>query len=267
MTKNAKQNETAEAPGNDPGGADRPCRSKLFLPLGRGSRGKTLLSRYVIEQALLAGRAPVVADADRTNPTLGKYFQDVASPPSAEDADVVAFLEALIERQADQHFDLVLDLGGGDLVLKRAAHDMDFQHWLPELGIDAVAVHLLGPSADDLSYLQSLEEGRLLAPPATILVLNEAAVLPDVTAHAAFAAAVSAHPIVTATVERGARIVSMPRLQTAPAIEAAQMLFHQGAANKAPAGQKPLGVWKAQQTTVWLRQMKENFSPVAHWLP
>jgi hypothetical protein len=40
--------------------------------------------------------------------------------------------------------------------------------------IQPVAVHLIGADRDDLTYLRDVEEGRVVAPKATILVLNEA---------------------------------------------------------------------------------------------
>ena len=240
---------------------------KLFLPLGRGARGKTLLSRWVVEEAQEAGRMPVVADADRTNQTLARFFEGVLSPNTADEADVTNFIAGLIEAQATQRFDLVLDLGGGDLILKRLAREMDLGAWLPSLGIEPVVAHLLGPSADDLSYLQSVEDGGLLAPPATLLVLNEVAAPPGRTAHTAFAATIEAHPILTATVARGAQIVAMPRLEPACEIETRGMSFLQAAENRAPAGRQPLGLWKSQQASLWRRRMAVAFTSVRSWLP
>jgi hypothetical protein len=43
---------------------------RLVVPLGRGSRGKTVFVRWAAERALSEGRAPVLADADRTNQEL-----------------------------------------------------------------------------------------------------------------------------------------------------------------------------------------------------
>ncbi len=262
------KNIRAEAqPDDAPASNPLPVRARLVLPLGRGGRGKTTLTRWMVERAQRAGRSPVVADADRNNATLGRFFDGVLSPPSADDRDVMDFVARLVEAQAERRFDAVLDLGGGDLTLKRLAAEMSLASWLPTLGIDIVAVHLLGPSADDLAYLQAVEDGGLLAPPSTVLVLNEAAVPPGRTAAAAFGEAVETHPILTATVARGAMVVAMPRLGPAPDIEAAGLPYWAAAANQGINNRPGLGLWRAQQCTMWLRAMEVAFAPVAEWLP
>ena len=62
---------------------DVEIRPKLILLLGRGSRGKTLLARWMIDRAANAGRTIVAADGDRTNRTLARYFVHAVSPASA----------------------------------------------------------------------------------------------------------------------------------------------------------------------------------------
>jgi hypothetical protein len=48
---------------------------QFIVPLGRGARGKSWWARWAIERAQSQGREIVVADADRTNPTLSSYFE------------------------------------------------------------------------------------------------------------------------------------------------------------------------------------------------
>ncbi len=67
--KNAKPSSSAAA--NPKPEASTP---KLILPVGRGSRGKTFLARWLIDRAQMQGREIVVADADSTNPSLGGYL-------------------------------------------------------------------------------------------------------------------------------------------------------------------------------------------------
>lgn len=240
---------------------------KLILPMGRGSRGKTLLSRWMIDRAANAGRTLTVADGDRTNQTLARYFPHAVSPPSADDADVRPWMADLVETTILTRRDTLLDLGGGDLLLKATARDMDLLPWLTSLGVDIVPVHLLGPSIDDAAYLQSVEEGGLLASPATILVLNEGVVPPGRSAHAAFSETVQTMPIFAATVGRGARLVSMPRLEPASELEESGLPFLSAAEGLAHPGGRPLGPWKRQQVSLWLRRMEASFASVAEWLP
>ena len=242
-------------------------RPRLVLPMGRGSRGKTLLARWAIGRAENAGRSPVIADGDRTNQTLARYFPRAVSPPSADDGDVRTWIAGLVEAQLAERHDIVLDLGGGDLVLKGLARELDLLSWLGSLGIDVVPVHLLGSSIDDAAYLQSCEDGGLLASPTTALVLNEGTLPPGRSAHAAFAETIQTMPVFAATIARGARLVAMPRLEPALDLEEGGIPFHLAAQGLASAGVRPLGPWKAQQTSIWLRRMEANFAPIAEWLP
>ena len=152
-------------PDHAPASDFQPARARLVLPLGRGGRGKTTLTRWMVERAHRAGRSPVVADADRNNATLSRFFGGVLSPPSADDRDVTEFVARLVEAQVERRFDAVLDLGGGDLTLKRLAAEMELATWLPTLGVDLVAIHLLGPSADDLSLPAGRRGWRAPGPP------------------------------------------------------------------------------------------------------
>lgn len=242
-------------------------RPKLVLLLGRGSRGKTLLARWMLGRAEDAGREVLAGDGDRTNQTLARSYRLTTSPPSADDAEVRAWVAGLVEAQLQDRFNLVLDMGGGDLTLKALAREMELLPWLTALGIDLVPVHVIGPSSDDVAYLQSVEEDGLLAAPCTALVLNEGVVPIGRSPHAAFSESVQAHPIFAATVGRGARIVAMPRLEPAPELEERGIPFGRAAQGLAPPGAVPLGPWKAQQTVLWLRRMEERFASVAEWLP
>jgi len=242
--------------------------TKLLVPLGRGTRGKTFFARWAIEQAFGDGNAPVVADIDRTNQTLARFFDGVLTPASADDADVVEFIAGVIEAQAVRRFDLVLDFGAGDLILKRLAKDMNLVKWLPTLGIRPVAIHVLGPNSDDLAYLEAMEEGGLFAPEATVVVLNEGVVPAGRSAHSAFAATINEHPSLAKTLERGAKLAVMPRLEPAAEIDAQGISFLDTAENRGSRkGTLPLGLWRAQQVALWRRHMAEAFAPVRHWLP
>ncbi|WP_311276767.1 hypothetical protein [Methylobacterium sp. WCS2018Hpa-22] len=265
-TKAARLDEPSPEPSPERSLAPE-SRPRLILPMGRGSRGKTLVSRWMIDRAMNAGRTPVIADGDRTNQTLARYFPDAVSPPSADDADVRGWIAGLVEAQIAGRHDTILDLGGGDLTMKALAREMDLLSWLTSLGVDVVPVHLLGPSIDDAAYLQSVEAGGLLASPKTILVLNEGTIAPGRSAHAAFSETVQTMPIFAATVGRGARLVSMPRLECAPDLEEGSLPFLLATQGYGQPGGRALGPWKAQQVVIWLRRMEASFAPVADWLP
>lgn len=239
----------------------------LIVTLGRGARGKTFWTRWTVERAQSQGREVVVADADRTNATLSAYFQDVVSPPSADDRDVREWLNAFLEQQIERRFTAVLDLGGGDLILKRVARELRLVEFLGQYGIRPVAVHLLGADQDDLAYLQDVETGGVFAPDATILILNEALVPLHRTPVTAFRETVQSHPILAQTLTRGAKLVTLPRLEPASDIDLRRLTFAGAEAGEIGQGPGPLGPLKRQQVALWRRAMETAFAPVAEWLP
>lgn len=221
--------------------------AKLVVPLGRGSRGKTFWARWAIERAQRAGRAIVVADADRTNPTLSNYFQQVMRPQTADDRDVKSWFEQVIEQQIEEKFSALIDFGGGDLVLKSTGRELHLASFLENYNIQAVAVHLIGPDPDDLSFLRDMENGAF-APEATILVLNESLVPAHLTPATAFEDTVMRHPILLKAVERGAKLVFMPQLKCAGAIDQRRLSFASAEAGQVRPGQAQIGPIDRQRT-------------------
>jgi hypothetical protein len=244
-----------------------PSMQLAVYPLGRGAHGKTWLTRWMADRALSHGREIVIADADRTNATLSGYFANVVTPPSADERDMREWVGVFAERQINEKFNAIIDFGGGDLVLKRVAAEMDLVEFLTRHGIFPVAIHLIGPDPDDLAYLRDVEAGGIFAPPATILVLNEALVPAYRTPLQAFEKTVLKHPILTEAVDRGAKLISMPRLEPALEVDLRRLTFSAAEAGKTKEGQDPIGPWKRQQIAMWLRDMERAFEPVAHWLP
>jgi len=241
-------------------------RPKLFVPLGRGNTGKTVLLRWVAERANNAGCFPAIADADRTNQTLSSYFDGVISPESADDLDMKEWLDALLEKQIESKMTVLLDLGGGDLVLKQHAAEMELVHFMHKHGVDVVAAHLIGPNLDDLAYLQSVEQGGTFAPERTILVLNEGLISGARSERGAFEPIVQ-HRIFRDVVARGAKVVRMPRLGCLHEVENRRLSFAAAEAGQTKRELPPLGLTNRQRVAIWLRDMNAAFEPVADWLP
>jgi hypothetical protein len=239
---------------------------KLVAPLGRGARGKSTLLKWMVERAQGQGRDVVVADVDRTNPSLSHFFDGVVSPPSADDRDVKEFLVEFIEQQIEKKFTAALDLGGGDLILKQIARETQLVPFLRQHHIMPVAIHVLGTDIDDLNYLHEVEQDEIFAPAATIVVLNEGTVPPHRTAARAFES-ICLHPILTKVLQRGAKLVRMPRLEPAGDVDRLRLSFAAAEEGLADDGKTVLGPFARQQTAIWRRQMEEAFASVAAWLP
>lgn len=246
-------------------GADAP--PVLALLFGRGGRGKTALARFLIERAHLHGRAVVVGDADRNNRTLSTYYEGVLSPPSVDDRDVLGWLEQLIDAQIAGRFSAILDFGGGDLVLKRAAREWQLPRILAENGVCLLAIHLLGADPEDLSILAELERDGLIAPERTALILNEALVPPHLSTATAFEESVRTQPVLRAALERGAQLLVMPRLAPMGEIERRRIGFAAAAEGQTGRDLPPLGPVRSHLTRMWLEQMEAVVTPIAGWLP
>ena len=243
-----------------------PGRPKLVFPLGRGGRGKTWWTRWAVERAQEAGRPVAVADADRTNATLSAYFSGVHVPPGADDADMRDWFAAFCEQLIERRLTAMLDLGGGDLLLKRLAREIGLVSFLESHDVQPVAIHLLGPDRDDLAYLHDLETDQLFAPEATLLVLNEALLPAGRSVKAAFGAVLD-NPIFEGAIARGAKSVWMPRLVPAHEVDDRRLTFAAAEASQVKDGQAPIGPWNRQLIANWRRTMEANFAPVAAWLP
>lgn len=245
---------------------------KLVVLLGRGRVGKSTLGMWMAERARLEGRSLIIADIDRTVATLPAFFGDVSQPDSGEDDDVSGWLNALFETQIEKRSTILLDTGGGDTLFGRYAKAFGLSQLLESAGVEAVAVHVMGPSRDDLTVLRDCEESGDFAPERVILVRNAAQVQGSRSADAAFKEVVS-HKVYRQAVERGAREVLMPRLDNMNRLVAANALFNQAATDNAlkvvatNGARDPFGLFNRRLVWLWLKAMTENFEPVAGWLP
>lgn len=239
------------------------CTSSLVFPLGRGAHGKTFWTRWLIEELRNRGADVTVVDADRTNATLSEFFPDVLTPLSAEDADVEDCLRSLTEGMMERPRTAVMDFGANDLTLKRVSRKLGgFDAYLAGGGIRGVAVHFFGPDRDDLAYLRDME-GGVFAPPATLLVLNEA-LLPEGASNRLFDPVID-DPIFRAAVGRGAVPVFMPRLDAAREVNRHRLGFAAAAAGTPGPDGTRIGPWNRSLINAWRGTMAANHQPVMGW--
>jgi hypothetical protein len=175
-------------------------------------------------------------------------------------------LNGVLEQQIENRFSLFLDLGGGDLILKEHARDLELADLCGRFGIDPVAVHFLGGDLDDLAYLRDIERSNVFTPERTVVVLNEGILPPGRPPARAFAA-IQAHEVYRDVVARGARIVVMPRLACMAEVDRRRLMFEDAEASRVKPGQDRIGPINRQMIAIWLRQMNTAFADVADWLP
>lgn len=238
---------------------------KLILALVRGKTGKSTFVRWAAERAIERGAEPVIADADRTNATLAAFFENVERPPGAEDDEVRLWLNSFVDRQIEDRFTAFLDLGGGDLVLKTWARDLDLAPFLGSHGVIPVAFHFLGCDLDDLTYLRDIETVVKFQPAATAIVLNEGMVPPGRAVLTAFEPIIN-HEIFRDAVKRGARVMRMPRLACMHEIDRRRLSFQDAEAGAVKPGQERIGPVNRQLISLWRKEMEASFAPVVAWI-
>lgn len=234
---------------------------------GRGGTGKSTHARLHAEWIERSGLPLKIADLDRTNATLTAFYPNlVATPRTADDKDVMTFLENILENQIEEKYNLILDFGGGDLILKNLAIRLDLVEFFREYSIEPVLFHHLGADIDYLSYLTSLEEDGLFRPKRTIVVLNEFIKPSSQSVASAFETIMHSKQLAD-ILARGARMISLPDLLPAPDIDRKRLRFYKALENRQSVDIPPLSPIKRQMLMQWLRTVAERFRAANDDLP
>jgi hypothetical protein len=246
-------------------------KPKVWLVIGPGRSGKTMLLRWAFEMTANRGDVSTIwAAADPQNRSLGNYVEDVAEPPTNDGAQTARWLEDLLRHTMATKTSAMVDLGGGDTSLHKLlsivptlADDID------SAGVVPVAVYAIGPRIDDLASLASFEAIGF-RPKATALVLNEGLADPSMHREDAFARVLN-HSAYRAALTRGAVEVWLPRLDQAVAqdIEAKRIGFLQARDAISPQHRRvtPLGPFDRAHVRKWLEALATELAPVQSWLP
>lgn len=198
-------------------------RPRIVTALGKQTRGKSLLLHWYVERGSATRTRPLtIIDADPHNQTLGRHFDGVVTPGSTALEDRRVFLEQAIRDQRDAAragtpYDVVADVGGGDLLLARLAQEIRFTETIDRSGIDLVAFYMLGTNVGDLEYFQTLDDAGF-HPKNIALVFNAGLVSGDRSPAKAFDIMLNA-PLVRKLTTSGAIPLFMPAL-TSDCVEA-----------------------------------------------
>lgn len=244
-------------------GVDLSGRPKIIMTAGRGKTGKTLFLRWAVEMAQRSGKSPLLADIDPTNATFSTYFEQVARPDTVDQAAVRDWLQEFMEFAINGQHTAIIDLGGGDTVLRSLAGELPgFDTMIEAAGLSMVMFYLVGPHPEDLTPAATL--GALgFRPRARAIVLNEGVAPVGQPFDQAFARVLASnvHREETAA---GALSLRMPRLHAADAVEARTASF---VAARDGQTEPPLGVFNRSRVGNWLRAMDEQFAGVQSWMP
>ena len=245
-------------------------RPILIIVVGRQRVGKTTLLNTTVQFIRTHGGEVVVWNADKLNRTysLSKFSEGVLEPTSADAEDVKAWLEGRFIHLIQHRYDAVLDIGGGDTPLARLVEEVPIVRTLERRGIRVLLVHVLGTEMADLDYLERFLSENLLAPEATLVVLNDGLVLTGRSAHFAFAT-VKQHPALLKAVQNRAKVVLMPKLSCMSQVTDRGLSFADAMNGVDKPGSAPLSFFDQERVAVWWeRDLPPFFASIPPlWLP
>ena len=244
-------------------GLDLSGRAKILFVIGRGKTGKTTLLRWMAEMALEAGRPFLMADLDPTNASFSSYFPDVSRPFDDDPVAVRAWLQRFIAYAVEHNTTAVVDLGGGDTVLRTLLAEIPalFSE-IEAAGLAPVALYLCGPQPDDLAPVVTFASHGF-APAARAIVFNEGVAEAGLPRLRNFAE-ILRHPVVAEEIRAGALILWMPRLFAAAAVESRRSAFAEARDGKTA---WPLNLFDRARVRAWLDAMARRFAGIASWMP
>jgi len=180
---------------------------------GRGRVGETVLANTLVQFCRQHGARLEVWNSDRQNEThsLNVFHADASQPATDDPEEKRLWFEGNLDRQVRGRFDAVMDMAGGDPMVRYLGRDIQLVRTMERRGVRSVAWHVLGPDAADLDYLRFSMEGGLFMPAATLLVINTGLVGGGRAVEKAFDD-VCSHPVVIEAVEQGAKLVWFPKL-------------------------------------------------------
>lgn len=245
-------------------------RPVVIVVVGRQRVGKTTFLNTTVQFLRTHGGQVVVWNADKLNQTysLSMFSGDVLEPLSPDAEEVKSWLEERFIHLAEHRYDAVLDIGGGDTPLARLVEEVPIVRTLERRGIRVVLVHVLGPEMADLDYLQRFMAEDLLAPEATLIVLNEGLVLTGRSATFAFSH-VQSHPAFRSAGSNGAQVVLMPRLSCMSQVTDRHLTFAEAMSGVTKPGTPALSFFDQERVALWWeRELPGFFGAIPTlWLP
>jgi hypothetical protein len=237
---------------------------------GRGRVGKTVVANTYVQFCRQRGARLEAWNSDRQNEThtLSVFHGDASRPATDGASEKGYWFEANLDRQARERFDAVLDMAGGDPMVRHLARDVRLVETMKRRGLRAVAWHVLGPEPADLDYLKLSMEGELFAPPATLVVVNTGVLVSGRSAELAFAE-VCSHRVVVDALDRGAKLVRFPSLECMSAIVDQGLTFPEAMRGVTKPGYQPMTFLDQTRVEIfWKDHIPAFFAEIpSEWLP
>jgi hypothetical protein len=244
--------------------ADPSDKRIAIMTEGRGRLGKTVVSNATVQFCRDKGATLEVWNADRQNEThsLNLFHADALRPPSDDPEDKRLWLEARFDDQARRRFDSVLDIAGGDPLVRQLGKGARLVRTLERRNVLAVSMQVIGPDVADLDYLRLSLEAGLFMPNATLLVLNSGLVRSGRSVEGAFAE-VTASKVFREALRLGAKVVWFPNLVCMSAVTDRGLTFKEALQGVAKPGQEPLSFFDQSRVEIfWEDELPKFFSAI-----
>ncbi len=247
----------------------------LIVAVGRGRVGKTTFLNIVGQRFRERGAKLDVWNIDPhgESGSIDAFFPDVRRPDYAGLDDRRGWLERAIEEQSAAQHDVLLDVGGGDLVLQTMLHDLELSTIAETMGVRVVIAQLLGPIVADIDHFDAtLLKGsgkNLNSRKAEMLfVLNAGLIRGDASPLKAFDP-IFASSLIMDAMANGAAITMLPQLKCLDAVLERGLTFRDASDRKTPAGVAPLSIFDVSRVYKWWTEgLDTMFSRIpADWLP
>ncbi len=253
-----------------PSGLANELMSTTAFVCGRGRVGKTVIANTIVQFCRRHGARLEVWNSDRQNEThsLNLFHADASRPSTDDPEEKRIWFEGNLGRQARERFDALLDMAGGDPMIRHLARDVRLVKSMERRNIRATAWHVLGPEPADLDYLKQSMEGGLFTPSATLLVINTGLITNMRSVELAFAE-VCRHRVVTEAVDQGAKLVWFPRLVCMPTIIDQGLSFEEAMRGVTKPGREPMSFTDETRVEVfWEDDIPAFFAEIPpDWLP
>lgn len=234
------------------------------IPIGRGKSGKSTVSRLLVECAKMAGRPLRFSDLDPTNIGLKDTHTDALGPGDAHPVTLHDYTRAEMEKLVEGHESGLMDFGAGNPAFETLLREVNLGRLLKRMNKQLLLFCLLGPHRGDLSQINTFLSLPGLDDAHVVLCLNEGLVPPgrEISALDAYA---QSKPVLDA-LDRGARLIRLPRLSAADRIEDLGLTFRDAALGRANIAGKRLGQIDTQITAEWLLRLPKSFEPIEDWM-
>ena len=240
-----------------------------MVVVGRQRVGKTSFLNALAQYLQERGAEFAIWDTDQMNTTnnMSVFHAQASTPPSERREDVKVWLEGRFLDIAERRYDALLDVGGGDTPLTQLVEDVPVAAALSEVGVRVVAVHVLGPDVADLDYLDRFER-NLFTPEAVLIVRNSGLILNGQSDKIAFAA-LEGHAGLQRAFDKGAVLVSLPRLGCMSEVTDRGLSFAEALNGKCGTDGKGLSIFDRHRVRKWWTdELPREFGEIPPgWLP